>query len=82
MLQRVLAKNGKKNHQKDAIHLRNNKNTSHRKRYKKVIEKWKIIKSKKYKKKINDNKILHFYFLYMEKICFAQKPSFIKYRVY
>ena len=73
MLQRVLVKSEKKNHQKDAIHLRNNKNTSHRKRYKKVIEKWKIIKSKKYKKKINDNKILHFYFLYMENDMFCSK---------
>ena len=41
MLESVLLKNEKKNHQKEAINLKNNENSSHNKRYQKKTEKGK-----------------------------------------
>ena len=42
----------KKNHQKDASHLKDNKNSSHNKKCKKDIEKGSKMKNEKYKKSL------------------------------
>ena len=55
----VLLKNEKKNHPKNASHLKNNANSSHGKRYKKDIEKEEKMKIKVQQRK-NDNGITYF----------------------
>ena len=48
-------------------------------------KKWEKLKNEKYKislKRNNDNKILHFYFLYMEEDIFCSKTIVWKYVVY
>ena len=55
----VLLKIEKKNHPKNASHLKNNTNSSHGKRYKKDIEKEEKMKIKVQQRK-NDNGITYF----------------------
>ena len=73
-------KKKKKNQQKDASHPKNNKKSSHSKRNKKGgLEKRGNLKMKfirKVEQGNSYNKILYFYFLYMEKDIFCSKNIF------
>ena len=71
MFKNVLVKNEKENHQKDASHLKSNKNSSQSKIYKEDIEKgekWKRRVCEKFNNVLMRINFFTFIFLYMEKV--------------
>ena len=72
----------KKNHQKNASHLKNNKNSSHSKRYKKDIEKVGMNEKQKVREKFNNvtttTKLFTLIFRIWKRIYFCSKTYFGK----